>query len=289
MRCAATCRSRRSFSTASISTGAADRPPAERAFRRLGGKPAAGADDPASGHRRGGCRGAFHEQALSACGHEGVMAKAPDAPYEAGGRGAGWLKIKRAHTLDLVVLAAEWGHGRRRGWLSNLHLGARDRETGDFVMLGKTFKGMTDAMLDWQTQRAAGAGDRARRLRRARATRARGRDRVQRYSGKPALSRRNGAALRPRQALPHGQAARGGGHHRHGAGAVPPPGGARGAAIACRLTGGGRRQSRLGRSGGATAVKLEFRRRGEIAGADHRGRSIIAVALSPSKRLSRCR
>jgi DNA ligase-1 len=86
-------------------------------------------------------------------GHEGVMVKALDAPYEAGRRGASWLKVKRAHTLDLVVLAAEWGHGRRRGWLSNLHLGARDPEGGGFVMLGKTFKGMTDKMLAWQTER----------------------------------------------------------------------------------------------------------------------------------------
>jgi DNA ligase-1 len=86
-------------------------------------------------------------------GHEGVMVKALDAPYEAGRRGASWLKVKRAHTLDLVVLAAEWGHGRRRGWLSNVHLGARDPVTGGFVMLGKTFKGMTDEMLAWQTER----------------------------------------------------------------------------------------------------------------------------------------
>ena len=86
-------------------------------------------------------------------GHEGVMVKALDAPYEAGRRGAGWLKVKRAHTLDLVVLAAEWGHGRRKGRLSNIHLGARDPETGGFVMLGKTFKGMTDKMLEWQTER----------------------------------------------------------------------------------------------------------------------------------------
>jgi DNA ligase-1 len=85
-------------------------------------------------------------------GHEGVMVKALDTPYEAGRRGASWLKVKRAHTLDLVVLAAEWGHGRRQGWLSNLHLGARDPETGGFVMLGKTFKGMTDEMLAWQTE-----------------------------------------------------------------------------------------------------------------------------------------
>ncbi|CAM4278280.1 Putative DNA ligase-like protein/MT0965 [Mycobacterium basiliense] len=88
-----------------------------------------------------------------AAGHEGVMAKAPDAPYQAGRRGAGWLKVKPVHTLDLVVLAVEWGSGRRRGKLSNIHLGARDPATGGFVMLGKTFKGMTDAMLDWQTAR----------------------------------------------------------------------------------------------------------------------------------------
>jgi DNA ligase-1 len=93
----------------------------------------------------------FYREALAA-GHEGVMAKALDAPYEAGRRGAGWLKVKRARTLDLVVLAAEWGHGRRRGWLSNLHLGARDPVSGGFVMLGKTFKGMTDALLAWQTE-----------------------------------------------------------------------------------------------------------------------------------------
>ncbi|MBV9368266.1 MAG: ATP-dependent DNA ligase [Frankiales bacterium] len=85
-------------------------------------------------------------------GHEGVVAKSLDAPYEAGRRGAGWLKVKPVHTLDLVVLAAEWGHGRRRGWLSNLHLGARDPAVpGGFVMLGKTFKGLTDELLRWQT------------------------------------------------------------------------------------------------------------------------------------------
>ena len=93
----------------------------------------------------------FYQEALRA-GHEGVMAKALDIPYEAGRRGAGWLKVKRARTLDLVVLAAEWGHGRRKGWLSNLHLGARDPRSGEFVMLGKTFKGMTDALLAWQTE-----------------------------------------------------------------------------------------------------------------------------------------
>jgi DNA ligase-1 len=86
-------------------------------------------------------------------GHEGVMAKSLEAPYAAGARGSEWLKIKLIHTLDLVVLAVEWGHGRRRGWLSNLHLGARDPASGQFVMLGKTFKGLTDEMLAWQTQK----------------------------------------------------------------------------------------------------------------------------------------
>ncbi len=94
----------------------------------------------------------FFEDALRR-GHEGVVAKALDAAYEAGRRGAAWLKVKRAQTLDLVVLAAEWGSGRRRGFLSNRWLGARDPEAGGFAMLGKTFKGMTDEMLRWQTGR----------------------------------------------------------------------------------------------------------------------------------------
>ena len=85
-------------------------------------------------------------------GHEGVVVKSLTAVYDAGRRGAGWLKVKPVHTLDLVVLAAEWGSGRRRGWLSNLHLGARDPDGGGFVMLGKTFKGMTDDLLRWQTE-----------------------------------------------------------------------------------------------------------------------------------------
>ena len=98
---------------------------------------------------------AFLDDAL-ARGHEGVMVKSLDSPYEAGRRGAGWLKVKPSHTLDLVVLAAEWGHGRRTGKLSNLHLGARDPATGGHVMLGKTFKGMTDEMLAWQTEHLLG-------------------------------------------------------------------------------------------------------------------------------------
>ncbi|HEX5996206.1 MAG TPA: ATP-dependent DNA ligase [Jiangellales bacterium] len=97
-------------------------------------------------------------------GHEGVLVKALDAPYEAGRRGAAWVKVKPRHTLDLVVLAAEWGHGRRKGWLSNLHLGARDPAgrygpPGGFVMLGKTFKGLTDDMLRWQTERLLALAD----------------------------------------------------------------------------------------------------------------------------------
>jgi DNA ligase-1 len=96
--------------------------------------------------------GAFFADAVGR-GHEGVVVKSPDARYAAGRRGSEWIKVKPRHTLDLVVLAAEWGHGRRRGWLSNLHLGARDPATGGLVMLGKTFKGLTDEMLAWQTGR----------------------------------------------------------------------------------------------------------------------------------------
>jgi len=94
----------------------------------------------------------FFEDAV-ARGHEGVVVKSLTTPYAAGRRGAGWIKVKPRHTLDLVVLAVEWGHGRRKGWLSNLHLGARDPETGGWVMLGKTFKGLTDELLTWQTAR----------------------------------------------------------------------------------------------------------------------------------------
>ena len=95
---------------------------------------------------------AFLTEAL-AQGHEGVMAKSLVSLYAAGSRGAEWLKVKQSHTLDLVILAAEWGSGRRKGWLSNLHLGARDPKDGGFIMLGKTFKGLTDKLLEWQTER----------------------------------------------------------------------------------------------------------------------------------------
>src|SRR5262249_39767163 len=113
--------------------------PAELRIRRI----VAGEPEPAR---------EFFAEALRR-GHEGVVIKSLAAPYEAGRRGGGWLKVKPRHTLDLVILAAEWGHRRRKGWLSNLHLGARDPATGGFVMLGKTFKGLTDAMLAWQTER----------------------------------------------------------------------------------------------------------------------------------------
>ena len=93
----------------------------------------------------------FQKDALSR-GHEGVMVKLLSAPYAAGRRGSAWIKVKEARTLDLVVLAVEWGSGRRQGWLSNIHLGARDPVNGGFLMLGKTFKGMTDEMLEWQTK-----------------------------------------------------------------------------------------------------------------------------------------
>ncbi|HYB46996.1 MAG TPA: ATP-dependent DNA ligase [Streptosporangiaceae bacterium] len=103
--------------------------------------------------------GAFFRDAVDR-GHEGAVVKSLDTPYAAGRRGAGWIKVKPRHTLDLVVLAVEWGHGRRRGWLSNLHLGARDPATGGFVMLGKTFKGLTDELLSWQTERLLALEDR---------------------------------------------------------------------------------------------------------------------------------
>ncbi|MEU5837161.1 ATP-dependent DNA ligase [Streptomyces diacarni] len=118
--------------------------PEERRVRRVP------VPDPQDEQARAGVR-AFAEEVL-ARGHEGVVVKALDAGYSAGRRGASWRKVKPVHTLDLVVLGAEWGHGRRAGKLSNLHLGAR-REDGTFAMLGKTFKGLTDALLAWQTER----------------------------------------------------------------------------------------------------------------------------------------
>ncbi len=130
--------------------GIADRPTRER-FAALASAVPAAQLIPRLTTRSLDAARAFYDDAI-AHGHEGIMAKALEASYEAGNRGASWLKIKRAHTLDLVVLAAEWGHGRRTGKLSNLHLGALDPATGRYVMLGKTFKGLTDAMLEWQTK-----------------------------------------------------------------------------------------------------------------------------------------
>jgi DNA ligase-1 len=127
-----------------------DEPLVERlaALERVAGRwriPATVTDDPVVG-------AAVLDEALAA-GHEGVMVKAVGSHYEAGRRGKSWRKVKPVRTFDLVVLAAEWGHGRRRGWLSNLHLGARDPGGDGYVMVGKTFKGLTDALLTWQTER----------------------------------------------------------------------------------------------------------------------------------------
>ncbi|MBI0384389.1 ATP-dependent DNA ligase, partial [Streptomyces albiflaviniger] len=121
--------------------------PGPRRVRRLV------AEDPADPETRRAAR-EFAADVL-ARGHEGVLVKGLEAPYGAGRRGASWLKVKPVHTLDLVVLAAEWGHGRRTGKLSNLHLGARAPD-GTYVMLGKTFKGLTDVMLEWQTEALLG-------------------------------------------------------------------------------------------------------------------------------------
>ena len=127
-----------------------DRPLLERlaALERVAGPwriPGEVTDDP--------IRGEAVLRAALAAGHEGVVVKGAQSPYEAGRRGKSWRKVKVARTFDLVVLGAEWGHGRRKGWLSNLHLGARDPATGEFVMVGKTFKGMTQNTLEWQTAR----------------------------------------------------------------------------------------------------------------------------------------
>ena len=155
-RCARRCRSRRTSSTCCTSTArTSSTPPAASAspgwcevLPPALVVPRTVTADPDEARRL------FAE--VVAAGHEGVVVKSLDAPYDAGRRGAGWVKVKPRHTLDLVVLAVEWGSGRRQGWLSNIHLGARDPGTGGFVMLGKTFKGMTDEMLAWQTERFLG-------------------------------------------------------------------------------------------------------------------------------------
>ena len=145
------------------------------------------------------------------------MAKSLDAPYAAGARGSAWLKIKAAHTLDLVVLAVERGSGRRSKWLSNIHLGARDPASGGFVMLGKTFKGMTDEILEWQTRTFDALAIRTRRLHRLRASGDRRRNCIQRRAAKPALPGRFRVAARTRLALPTGQESERGRYDRAGA------------------------------------------------------------------------
>ena len=156
-------------------------------------------------------------------GHEGVVVKNLAAPYDAGRRGSAWVKVKPVHTLDLVVLAVEWGSGRRRGWLSNIHLGARDGDS--FVMLGKTFKGMTDEMLAWQTtlhRAGRGSVDGPGAPRRSPSSRAGRRDRLRRPPALHPLPRRPGAPVRPGGPLPRRQDRRRGGHHRHGSGPGQP-------------------------------------------------------------------
>ena len=156
------------------------------------------------------------DDALSA-GHEGVVVKALDAPYAAGRRGKAWQKVKPVHTLDLVVLGAEWGYGRRTGSLSNIHLGARDPDGGEPIMVGKTFKGMTDELLAWQTATFPGLAREEQGhavLLRPGAGR---RDRARRGPAQPPLPRRRRAALRPRAALPPRQDPRRGRHDRRGA------------------------------------------------------------------------
>ena len=160
---------------------------------------------------------ALLEQALAA-GHEGVMVKALDAPYAAGRRGKAWQKVKPVHTLDLVVLGAEWGYGRRTGTLSNIHLGARDPDGGEPIMVGKTFKGMTDALLAWQTETFPAYARERERQRGAAAPRAGGGDRARRGAAQHPLPGRRRAAVRPGRALPPGQDRRRGRHDRRGAG-----------------------------------------------------------------------
>ncbi len=179
-----------------------DRPGGRRQVRRLAAIAPADAliprlvtADPAEGAD-------FFAEAL-ARGHEGVVVKSVDSAYGAGRRGGDWIKVKPRTTLDLVILGAEWGHGRRTGWLSNLHLGARDPETGGFVMLGKTFKGLTDAMLTWQTERLLALAEQAAGQVRCPAVwrgqgpsgACRG-DRLRRRSGEPPLPGRRDAEVR---------------------------------------------------------------------------------------------
>ena len=209
---ARSCRSRPSSSMRSISTAIrsstsrlrdvsrvlADHLPAANTVPRL---VTANPDDAAG----------FAKQALAA-GHEGVMAKSLDGLYAAGRRGSAWLKVKQAHTLDLVILAAEWGSGRRRGTLSNLHLGARDDAARRIRHAGQDLQGADRRDAGLANGQVSGARDRARRLHRACPPRARRRNCVQRCAGQPAVSRRAGAPVRASEALSDGQDRGRGGH-----------------------------------------------------------------------------
>ena len=153
-------------------------------------------------------------------GHEGVLVKSLDAPYAAGRRGRAWQKVKPVHTLDLVVLGAEWGYGRRTGSLSNIHLGARDPDGGEPIMVGKTFKGMTDELLAWQTATFPGLARERVGARRPAPPGARRRDRARRRPAQHPLPGRRRPAVRPGAALPAGQDPGRGRHDRRGAGAA---------------------------------------------------------------------
>ena len=188
-----------------------DRPLLERlaALERVAGPwriPGQVTDDPAAAEEV--------LRAALAAGHEGVVVKGASSPYEAGRRGKSWRKVKVARTFDLVVLGAEWGHGRRKGWLSNLHLGARDPRTGEFVMVGKTFKGLTDATLAWQTERFLELETHREGITVFVRPGDGGRDRPRRRADVDPLSRRSRAPLRPPEDLPLRQDPGRGRHHR---------------------------------------------------------------------------
>ena len=125
-----------------------------------------------------------------------MVAKSLASKYTPGARGRGWLKIKHARTLDLVIVAADWGYGRRNGWLSNYHLAARDEASGGFAEVGKTFKGLTDAQFEAMTERLLALKIERRARHGDRAARGRGRGRLQRHPAQPAVCERDGAALR---------------------------------------------------------------------------------------------
>ena len=198
------------------------RPRAGGRARAAGARATPGAP---AGHRRRRRGRGGSSTTRSAAGHEGVVVKNLAAAYDAGRRGSAWVKVKPVHTLDLVVLAVEWGSGRREGWLSNIHLGARDPDVRRVRDAGQDVQGhdRRDARLaDRAVHRAGDSPDRRVGVRRARAARAGRRDRLRRRPALDPLPRRHRAALRPGGALPRRQDRRRGRHDRHGAAATAP-------------------------------------------------------------------